>query len=120
MPAAGCGGRAMDTGQDTSTLFHQPHGGAGGGGGHGGRSGGLSAHCKHQVRDEGRGGADTDEVGARWGREETKEAEEVRVQVWVLAAPASLSQEGVSKTGWETARPLPPFSLENPKGGFLG
>lgn len=39
-----------------STLFHQPHGGAGGRGGHGGRSGGLSAHCEHRVRGEGRTG----------------------------------------------------------------
>lgn len=44
-----------------STLFHQPHGGAGGRGGHCGRSGGLSAHCEHRVRDEGR--ANTDGVG---------------------------------------------------------
>lgn len=39
------GQEQVDTGQDTSTLFHQPHGGAGGRGGHCGRSGGLSAHC---------------------------------------------------------------------------
>lgn len=39
------GRERVDAGQDTSTLFHQPHGGAGGRGGHCGRSGGLSAHC---------------------------------------------------------------------------
>lgn len=43
--AAACSeGSCMPTG-GTSTLFHQPHGGAGGRGGHCGRSGGLSAHC---------------------------------------------------------------------------
>lgn len=56
-PGAACSqGSSMRlrTRVQASTLFHQPHGGAGGRGGHCGRSGGLSAHCEHRVRRGGR------------------------------------------------------------------